>query len=102
MTEASLPAAPSRAAVAFILSCIANVTPPERRAASYGLLGAAFGAGFILGPAIGGVLGAIEPRLPFWVAASFSLANAAYGLLVLPQSLPPDKRSEFSWRRANP
>src|SRR5262245_60699907 len=81
---------------------IADVTPAERRAASYGLLGAAFGLGFILGPAIGGVLGAIEPRLPFWVAAVFSIANAAYGAFVLPESLPLDKRAAFSWRRANP
>jgi DHA1 family tetracycline resistance protein-like MFS transporter len=81
---------------------ITDVTPPERRATSYGLLGAAFGIGFILGPALGGVLGAIEPRLPFWVAAGFSLANAAYGVFVLPESLPPDRRSGFAWRRANP
>jgi DHA1 family tetracycline resistance protein-like MFS transporter len=81
---------------------IADVTPPERRAASYGMLGAAFGMGFILGPALGGVLGAIEPRLPFWVAAGFSLVNAMYGLFVLPESLAPEKRGAFSWRRANP
>jgi DHA1 family tetracycline resistance protein-like MFS transporter len=93
ITAANIPAA---------YAYIADVTPPERRAASYGLLGAAFGMGFILGPAIGGVLGAIEPRLPFWVAAAFSLANAAYGVFVLPESLAPDKRAGFSWRRANP
>jgi MFS transporter, DHA1 family, tetracycline resistance protein len=81
---------------------IADVTPPEKRAASYGLLGAAFGAGFILGPAIGGVLGAIDPRLPFWVAAGFSLANALYGAFVLPESLKAENRAAFSWRSANP
>src|SRR5215475_8799857 len=81
---------------------IADVTPPERRAASYGLLGAAFGVGFILGPALGGLLGGVDPRLPFWVAAGFSLVNAGYGFFVLPESLPPDRRSAFSWRRANP
>jgi len=81
---------------------VADVTPPERRAASYGLMGAAFGMGFILGPAIGGMLGALDPRLPFWVAAGFSLANALYGLFVLPESLAKDDRSAFAWRRANP
>ena len=81
---------------------VADVTPPERRARAFGLLGAAFGMGFILGPAFGGVLGAIHPRLPFWVAAGFSLANAAYGLFVLPESLPAERRSGFSWGRANP
>jgi MFS transporter, DHA1 family, tetracycline resistance protein len=93
ITAASIPTA---------YAYVADVTPAERRAASYGLLGAAFGIGFILGPALGGVLGAIEPRLPFWVAAVFSLANAAYGALVLPESLAPDKRAPLFWRRANP
>jgi DHA1 family tetracycline resistance protein-like MFS transporter len=81
---------------------IADVTEPERRAKAFGLLGAAFGAGFILGPAIGGLLGAVDPRLPFWAAASFSLVNAGYGLFVLPESLPRAHREQFSWRRANP
>jgi DHA1 family tetracycline resistance protein-like MFS transporter len=58
--------------------------------------------GFVIGPAIGGFLGEISPKLPFWVAAGFSLANAAYGLFVLPESLPKDCRTGFSWRRANP
>ena len=93
MTAASIPTA---------YAYIADVTPSERRAKAYGLLGAAFGMGFILGPALGGVLGAIEPRLPFWVAAAFSLANALYGLIVLPESLAPEQRRQFSWRRANP
>jgi MFS transporter, DHA1 family, tetracycline resistance protein len=81
---------------------IADVTPPELRAARYGMIGAAFGAGFIIGPALGGLLGADDPRLPFWIAAGFSLVNAAYGVLVLPESLPLSKRAPFSWRRANP
>jgi DHA1 family tetracycline resistance protein-like MFS transporter len=66
------------------------------------MLSAAFGLGFILGPALGGVFGNIDPRLPFWVAAGFSLLNAMYGLFVLPESLPPEKRQAFSWHRANP
>lgn len=81
---------------------VADVTPPERRAAGFGMLGAAFGLGFIIGPALGGLLGAINPRLPFWVAAAFSLLNFLYGLLVLPESLPPERRARLAWRRANP
>jgi MFS transporter, DHA1 family, tetracycline resistance protein len=81
---------------------ITDVTAPEKRAASFGMLSAAFGLGFVLGPAIGGVLGNIDPRLPFWVAAGFSFLNYLYGLLVLPESLTPERREAFSWRRANP
>lgn len=81
---------------------IADVTPPEQRAAKFGLLGAAFGAGFVVGPALGGVLGDISPRLPFWVAAGLSLTNGLYGLFVLPESLTRERRSPFSWRKANP
>jgi len=81
---------------------IADVSPPEKRAAGYGMLGAAFGVGFVLGPALGGLLGNIDPRLPFWGAAALALINASYGLLVLPESLPPEKRDVFSWKRANP
>ncbi|MEA2928583.1 MAG: transporter, family, tetracycline resistance protein, partial [Hyphomicrobiales bacterium] len=81
---------------------VADVTPPEQRAARFGMLGVAFGAGFVLGPAIGGLTGAIDPRLPFWIAAALSLANALYGWLVLPESLPPKSRMAFSWRRASP
>ena len=81
---------------------IADVTPPEQRAAKFGLIGAAFGLGFVLGPAIGGLLGATDPRLPFWVAAALSLACAAYGWFVLPESLPPERRQPFAWRHANP
>jgi DHA1 family tetracycline resistance protein-like MFS transporter len=81
---------------------VADVTPPERRAAGFGMLGAAFGLGFIIGPALGGLLGAIDPRLPFWVAAALSLLNFFYGALVLPESLPPARRARLAWRRANP
>jgi MFS transporter, DHA1 family, tetracycline resistance protein len=81
---------------------IADVTPAEQRAAKFGLLGAAFGAGFVVGPALGGVLGDISPRLPFWVAAGLSLTNGLYGLFVLPESLPRERRAPFSWRKANP
>ena len=81
---------------------IADVTPPEHRAAAFGKIGMAFGIGFILGPALGGWLGEIDPRLPFWGAAALSLANACYGFFVLPESLTHDKRMAFSWKRANP
>jgi DHA1 family tetracycline resistance protein-like MFS transporter len=81
---------------------IADTTPAEERAHAFGMLGAAFGAGFVLGPAIGGFLADYGPKLPFWVAAGFSLANALYGLFVLPESLPKELRTGFSWKRANP
>ena len=81
---------------------IADVTRAEKRAASFGMVGAAFGVGFVVGPAVGGLLGSVEPRLPFWVAAALSLANTSYGWLVLPESLPRERRKGFSWRRANP
>jgi DHA1 family tetracycline resistance protein-like MFS transporter len=81
---------------------IADVTPPEKRAAKFGLLGVGFGLGFILGPALGGLLGGMDPRLPFWVAAGLSLANACYGFFVLPESLPPERRAPFRWRGASP
>jgi DHA1 family tetracycline resistance protein-like MFS transporter len=82
---------------------IADVTPKEKRAAAFGLLGAAFGIGFIVGPALGGFLGHLHIRLPFWVAAGLSLVNFCYGFFVLPESLPPERRSaRFDWRHANP
>lgn len=81
---------------------IADVTPPEKRAASYGLFGAAFGLGFIIGPAVGGLLGEYGLRIPLWVAAGLTLANAAYGYFILPESLAPENRSKFSWAKANP
>jgi DHA1 family tetracycline resistance protein-like MFS transporter len=81
---------------------IADTAPPAKRAAAFGMLGALFSVGFILGPWVGGELGAIDLRLPFWVAGGLSLANALYGALVLPESLPRERRSAFSWRGANP
>lgn len=81
---------------------IADVTPPEKRAAGFGLIGAAFGLGFVIGPALGGVLGSIDLRLPFWVAAGLSLCAFLYGWRVLPESLPPERRRPFAWRGANP
>ncbi len=81
---------------------LADVTPPEKRSQAFGAVGAAFGMGFIAGPALGGVLGQVDVRLPFWVSAGLCLANAGYGLFVLPESLPPERRTAFFWRRANP
>jgi DHA1 family tetracycline resistance protein-like MFS transporter len=90
------------ASVSTAFAYMADVTPPERRAAVFGKVGVAFGAGFILGPALGGLLGGMDPRLPFWVAAGLSFANTLYGLLVLPESLPKHRRAAFRWRNANP
>ncbi len=81
---------------------IADVTPADKRGAAFGMIGATFGVGFVLGPAIGGWLGSIDPRLPFWVAAGMSLANAVYGYFVLPESLPKANRTPFRLRTANP
>jgi DHA1 family tetracycline resistance protein-like MFS transporter len=84
------------------MAYMTDVTPPEKRASAFGLLGAAFGMGFVLGPALGGILGSVNPRLPFWVAGGLSLVNGMYGLFVLPESLGKENRSSFSWKRANP
>ncbi len=82
---------------------ISDVTTPETRSRAYGIFGAAFGLGFILGPAAGGWLGHIDTRLPFWTAAAFSLLNAVYGYFILPESLPPERRaSKMRWEKANP
>jgi DHA1 family tetracycline resistance protein-like MFS transporter len=80
---------------------IADVTPPEKRAQTFGLIGVAFGLGFIAGPAIGGLLGGIDVRWPFLAAAALALVNIGIGLLLLPESLPPERRRPFDWRRAN-
>ena len=81
---------------------VADITPPEERAKRFGLLGAMFGLGFILGPVMGGLLGAIDLRLPFFAAGSLALLNLLYGYFVLPESLPADRRRPFAWRAANP
>lgn len=82
---------------------IADVTPPEKRAGAFGMIGMAFGIGFVIAPAIGGVLGETSPRLPFWLAVGLALANFLYGLFVLPESLPPERRTpRFDWSHANP
>jgi MFS transporter, DHA1 family, tetracycline resistance protein len=89
-------------ALATCNAYIADVTPPEKRAQGFGLVGAAFGLGFVIGPAVGGLLGQISLRLPFFVAAGFVAANWLYGAFVLPESLPVEHRRPFSWKRANP
>ncbi len=82
---------------------IADVTPPEKRAAAFGMIGSAFGLGFVLGPAIGGVVGNVNPRLTFWAAAAFALINTLYGIFVLPESLARERRTpRLEWKRANP
>lgn len=82
---------------------IADVTPPEKRAAAFGMIGSAFGLGFVLGPAFGGLVGNFNPRLTFWAAAAFALLNTLYGLFVLPESLPRERRTpRLEWKRANP
>ena len=85
-----------------VFAYMADITPPEKRARAYGLIGAAFSGGFVAGPLIGGVLGEWGPRVPFWAAATLSALAFLYGLVVLPESLPKDKRMAFSWARANP
>lgn len=81
---------------------IADVSPPEKRAGNFGLIGAAFGIGFIAGPALGGWLGSYDLKLPFLVAGGLTLFNWLYGFFVLPESLAPENRRPFSWGRANP
>ena len=81
---------------------VADISPPERRAQNFGVISAMFGLGFIIGPAIGGLLGHFGPRAPFFAAATLSLLNFCYGIFVLPESLPAERRRAFSWKRANP
>ena len=81
---------------------IADISTPETRAQNFGMIGAAFGLGFIVGPMIGGLLGEMGPRIPFLVAAGLALLNAAYGYFVLPESLEANNRRSFEWKRANP
>ena len=81
---------------------IADVSEPEKRAQNFGLVGAAFGLGFIIGPALGGHLSVYGTRVPFFAAAALSLLNCAYGYFILPESLPTERRRKFEWKRANP
>ncbi|PZN93588.1 MAG: tetracycline resistance MFS efflux pump [Alphaproteobacteria bacterium] len=81
---------------------IADISPPEKRAPNFGIIGMAFGFGFIIGPALGGIVAQYDARLPFLLAAGLALANVAYGYFVLPESLKPENRRPFEWRRANP
>ncbi len=81
---------------------VADISAPEDRARRFGLVGAMFGAGFTLGPAVGGYLGSIDLHLPFFVAGGMAMLNWIYGWFVLPESLPPERRKPFAWRRANP
>jgi len=88
--------------VSTAFAYITDVTPAAERAKKFGMLGAAFGLGFVIGPAVGGLLGAHNLRLPFWIAAGLSLANALYGFFILPESLPPERRAKSAWHMANP
>lgn len=83
-------------------AAIADITKPEDRARNFGFVGAAFGVGFVVGPAIGGLLGEMSPRAPFVAAAILAAANMLYGLIIFPETLPPERRRAFDWRRANP
>jgi DHA1 family tetracycline resistance protein-like MFS transporter len=81
---------------------IADISPPEKRAANFGMIGAAFGLGFVLGPALGGLLGQYGMKVPFFAAGGLTLLNWVYGVFVLPESLAPENRRDFSWARSNP
>ena len=93
VTSSSIPTA---------MAYMADVTPVKMRAAAFGMLSGAFGIGFVLGPAVGGLLGGVNPRLPFWVAGAMSVLNGLYGIFVLPESLALEHRTPFAWKRANP
>ena len=88
--------------IAVANAYVADITPPEERAKRFGMLGAMFGLGFILGPVMGGLLGHFDLQLPFFVAGGLSLVNLAYGYFVLPESLPAERRRPFNWKAANP
>lgn len=81
---------------------VSDVTSPEKRAMGFGMIGAAFGLGFVIGPAVGGILGEFDLRYPFWAAGGLTLVNWLYGYFILPESLPPDRRMAMNWGRANP
>lgn len=89
------------ASVTTAAAYIADISAPEKRAQNFGLIGVAFGLGYIIGPVIGGVSSQLGPRAPFWIAAALSLINFLYGYFILPESLPVRSRRRFDWRRAN-
>ncbi len=91
-----------QANLAVASAYVADITPPEQRAKRFGMLGAMFGVGFILGPVIGGLLGSLDLRLPFYAAAGLAFINLLYGYFVLPESLPATRRHGFEWKAANP
>ncbi len=88
--------------VSTAFAYITDISAPEQRAKRFGMLGASFGVGFVVGPAVGGLLGQYNLRAPFWAAAALSIANFLYGLLVLPESLAKEKRAKTAWHMANP
>ncbi len=88
--------------VSTAFAYISDVTPPEKRAKAFGMISAAFGLGFVIGPAVGGLLGNHNLRFPFWAAAGLSLVNALYGFFVLPESLPKQRRAKSAWQMGNP
>lgn len=90
------------ASITTAMAYIADISTPEKRAQNFGMVGAAFGIGFIIGPVIGGLLGEFGPRVPFYAAAALTFLNWLYGYFILPESLPADKRRAFEWKRANP
>ncbi|MFN5324927.1 MAG: TCR/Tet family MFS transporter [Bacteroidota bacterium] len=90
------------ASITTAFAYIADISTPDKKAANFGMVGAAFGIGFIVGPVIGGLLGELGPRMPFYASACLALANALYGYFILPESLPKDKRRRFEWKRSNP
>src|SRR5467141_2864614 len=88
--------------VSTAFAYVTDVTKPEERAKPFGMISAAFGLGFVIGPAVGGWLGNMNLRFPFWAAAALSFGNALYGYFVLPESLPPERRAKSAWHMANP
>ncbi|MEO1022860.1 MAG: TCR/Tet family MFS transporter [Bacteroidota bacterium] len=102
LVVARLVAGITGASITTASAYIADISTPEKKAQNFGLIGAAFGLGFIIGPVIGGLLGSYGPRVPFFAAAGITLLNVLYGFFILPESLPKEKRRRFEWKRANP
>ena len=102
LTIGQIIAGVTSSSVSTAMAYVVDVTPTHERASAFGRLSAAFGIGFMIGPALGGLVGQFDPRAPFWVAGALSALNGLYGLFVLPESLSHDKRARFSWARVNP